>query len=59
MLHALHRRAAFTVVAASTALVLGAGSAFAAGGWTIVTAPPTGQNATAAAMPSPTSARRH
>jgi hypothetical protein len=46
MLHALHRRAVFTVAAASTALVLSAGSAFAAGGWTIVTAPPTGQNAT-------------
>jgi hypothetical protein len=34
------------VVAAGAAVVLGAGSAFAVGGWTIVAAPPTGQNAT-------------
>ena len=46
MLRTLHRRAAFTVAAAGAALVLGAGSALAVGGWTIVTAPPTGQNAT-------------
>src|SRR5580700_5228845 len=39
-------RAAFTVAAAGAALVLGAGSAFAVGGWTVVAAPPTGQNAT-------------
>ena len=46
MLRTLHRRAAFTVAAAGAALVLGAGSAFAVGGWTIAAAPPTGQNAT-------------
>ena len=46
MLRTLHRRAAFTVAAAGAALVLGAGSAFAVGGWTIVAAPPAGQNAT-------------
>jgi hypothetical protein len=34
------------VAAAGAAVVLGAGSAFAVGGWTIVAAPPTGQNAT-------------
>ena len=46
MLRILHRRAAFTVAAAGAALVLGSGSAFAVGGWTVVAAPPTGQNAT-------------
>jgi hypothetical protein len=46
MLRTLHRRAAFTVAVAGAALVLGAGSAFAVGGWTVVAAPPTGQNAT-------------
>ena len=46
MLRTLRRRAAFTVAAAGAALVLGAGSALAAGGWTVVAAPPTGQNAT-------------
>jgi len=46
MLRTLHRRAAFTVAAAGSALILGAGSALAASGWTVVTAPPTGQNAT-------------
>jgi hypothetical protein len=46
MLRTLHRSAAFTVSAAVAALVLGAGSALAVGGWTVVTAPPTGQNAT-------------
>ena len=49
MLRTLHRRVAFTVAAAGTALVLeafGMGPALAAGGWTVVTAPPTGQNAT-------------
>jgi hypothetical protein len=46
MLRAFHRRAAFTVAAAGAAIVLGAGSALAAGGWTVVAAPPTGQNAT-------------
>jgi hypothetical protein len=46
MLRALNRRAAFTVTAAGAALLLGAGPAFAAGGWTIASAPPTGQNAT-------------
>ena len=46
MLRTLHRRAAFMVAAAGSALALGAGAAFAAAGWTVVTAPPTGQNAT-------------
>jgi hypothetical protein len=46
MLRMLHRRVAFTAAAAGAALVLGVGPAFAASGWTVVTAPPTGQNAT-------------
>jgi hypothetical protein len=46
MLRTFHRKAAFTVVAAGAAFILGAGPALAAGGWTIVAAPPTGQNAT-------------
>ncbi len=46
MLRTFHRRAAFTVSAAGAAIVLGAGSAFAVGTWAVVTAPPTGQNAT-------------
>jgi hypothetical protein len=46
MLRTLHRRAAFMVAAAGSALALGTGTAFAATGWTVVTAPPTGQNAT-------------
>jgi hypothetical protein len=46
MLGTFHRKAAFTLAAAGTALILGAGPALAAGGWTIVAAPPTGQNAT-------------
>src|SRR5215472_3256607 len=46
MLRTFHRKAAFTVAAAGAALILGAGSALAVGGWTIVAAPPTGQNAT-------------
>ena len=45
-LRLLHRRAAFTVAAAGTALALGTGVAFAAGSWMVVTAPPTGANAT-------------
>ena len=45
-LRLLHRRAAFTVAAAGSALALGTGVAFAAGGWTVVAAPPTGANAT-------------
>jgi hypothetical protein len=45
-LRLLHRRAVFTAAAAGTALVLGASAAFAAATWTIVTAPPTGANAT-------------
>ena len=45
-LRLLHRRAAFTVAAAGSALALGTGIAFAAGGWTVVAAPPTGANAT-------------
>jgi hypothetical protein len=46
MLRTFHRRAAFMVAAAGSALALGTGAAFAATGWTVVTAPPTGQNAT-------------
>jgi hypothetical protein len=46
MLRTLHRKALFTAAVAGAALVLGAGSAFAAGGWTIVAVPSTGQNAT-------------
>lgn len=46
MLRMLHRRVTFTAAAAGAAFVLGAGPAFAASGWTVVTAPPTGQNAT-------------
>ena len=46
MLRTSHRRAAFMVAAAGSALALAAGTAFAATGWTVVTAPPTGQNAT-------------
>ncbi len=41
MFHAFRRKAAFTAAAAGAALILGAGLAFAAGGWTIVAAPPT------------------
>ena len=44
-----HRKAAFTV-AAGAALIVSAGPALAAGGWTIVAAPPTGQNATLASV---------
>jgi hypothetical protein len=46
MLRIFRRRAAFTVAAAGAALILSASPALAAGGWTIVAAPPTGQNAT-------------
>ena len=46
MLRTFPRRAAFTVAAAGAAVALAAGSAFAAGTWAVVTAPPTGQNAT-------------
>lgn len=45
MLRTFRRKAAFTVAAAGTTLILGTGPAFAAGGWTIAAAPPTGQNA--------------
>ena len=45
-LRLLRRKAVFTAAAAGTALVLGASAAFAAATWTIVTAPPTGANAT-------------
>ena len=38
----LRSRAATTIAVTGAALLLGAGSAFAAGGWTVVTAPPTG-----------------
>jgi hypothetical protein len=46
MLRAFPRRAAFTVAAAGAAVALATGSALAVGGWTVVAAPPTGQNAT-------------
>jgi len=49
MLCTLHRRTAATVAAAGAAVVLGVlvpGPALAVGGWTVVAAPPTGQNAT-------------
>ena len=46
MLRTVHRRVVFTVAAAGSAVVLGAGPALAAGGWTIAAAPPAGQNAT-------------
>jgi hypothetical protein len=46
MLRILHRKAAFTAAAAGTALIVSAGPALAAGAWTIVAMPPTGQNAT-------------
>jgi hypothetical protein len=49
MLRTHHRRTAATVTAAGAAVILGVlapGSALAAGGWTVVAAPPTGQNAT-------------
>jgi hypothetical protein len=51
MLRTWPRKAVFTVAAAGTALTLGAGSALAVGGWTIVAAPPTGQNATLTSGP--------
>jgi hypothetical protein len=44
------RGLAFAVAAAGAAVVLGAGSAVAASGWTVVTAPPTGANATLAGV---------
>jgi len=46
MLRTFHRKAAFIGAAAAAALILGAGSALAVGGWTIVAAPPIGANAT-------------
>lgn len=49
MLRTFHRKAAFTV-AAGAALIVSAGPALAAGGWTIVAAPPAGQNATLASV---------
>ena len=49
MLRAFHRKAALTV-AAGAALIVSAGPALAAGGWTIAAAPPTGQNATLASV---------
>jgi hypothetical protein len=45
MFRTLHQKAPFTVAAAGATLILGAGSALAAGAWTIVAVPPTGQNA--------------
>lgn len=50
MLRMLRRRAGLTIAAAGAALVLGAGTSSAADGWTVVTAPPTGQNATFAGV---------
>ena len=49
MLRTFHRKAALTV-AAGAALIVSAGPALAAGGWTIAAAPPTGQNATLASV---------
>ena len=49
MLRTFHRKAA-CAVAAGSALIASAGPALAAGGWTIVAAPPTGQNATLASV---------
>ena len=46
MLRTFHPRAAFMVAAAGAAIVLGAGSALAVGGWTVAATPPTGQNST-------------
>ncbi len=46
MLGRIHRQAAFIVAAAGAVVVLCAGPVLAVGGWTIVAAPPTGQNAT-------------
>jgi hypothetical protein len=43
-MHRFRWKSAFTVAAAGAAVVLGAGTALAAGGWTIVAVPPTGQN---------------
>jgi hypothetical protein len=45
MLGTFHRRVAFTVAATGAAFILGGGPALAAARWTIVAAPPTGQNA--------------
>ena len=49
MLRTFRRNAAFTV-AAGAALIVTAGPALAAGGWTIAAAPPAGQNATLASV---------
>jgi hypothetical protein len=49
MLHSLSAqlaRSGLVIAAAGTALTLGAGQALAVGGWTVASAPPTGQNAT-------------
>jgi hypothetical protein len=46
MLRILNWKLAFTIAAAGAAVAAGAGPAFAAGGWTVATAPPTAQNAT-------------
>ena len=46
MLRIARRTAALTVAGAGAALILGTGPAVAAGGWTVVAAPPAGQNAT-------------
>ncbi len=40
-----HRRVATAIAAAGATLILGVGPAFAASGWTIVSAPPAGENA--------------
>jgi hypothetical protein len=44
-MHRFRWKSAFAAAAAGAAVVLGAGTALAAGGWTVVAAPPTGQNA--------------
>jgi hypothetical protein len=46
----MHSKAGFTIAAIGAALVLGTGTSFAASGWTVVTAPPTGQNASLAGV---------
>jgi hypothetical protein len=44
-MHRFRWKSAFAAAAAGAAVILGAGTALAAGGWTVVAAPPTGQNA--------------
>jgi hypothetical protein len=46
MLRTFHRKTAWAVAAAGALVILSASQSLAAAGWTIVAAPPTGQNAT-------------